>query len=132
MVRRRFSNESRFCLQHQDGIIRVWRHRDECTLKACIGHRHTGPSPGVMVWGGIGYTCRSPLQDNARPHVAGIVRTFLDTENVRLFPLPARSPDFSPIENVWSMVAERLARHHTAVTTVDELWHLVEVAWAPC
>ncbi|GFV98184.1 transposable element Tcb1 transposase [Trichonephila clavipes] len=46
-------------------------------------------------------------QNNARPHVTGIVRTFLETENVRLFTLPARSPDFLPIENVWSMVAVR-------------------------
>ncbi|GFV74692.1 hypothetical protein TNCV_1178291 [Trichonephila clavipes] len=28
------------------------------------------------------------------------------------------------------MVAERLARHHTPVTTVDELWYCVEAAWA--
>ncbi|GFW91962.1 transposable element Tcb1 transposase [Trichonephila clavipes] len=33
-------------------------------------------------------------QDNARPHVAGIVRTFLDKENVRLLPWPARSSVF--------------------------------------
>ncbi|GFY15146.1 uncharacterized protein TNCV_1569611 [Trichonephila clavipes] len=69
-------------------------------------------------------------QDNARPHVTGIVQTFLDTENARLFPLPTRSPDLSPIENVWSMVAEWLARHHTPVTTVHERWHCVETAWA--
>ncbi|GFX78528.1 uncharacterized protein TNCV_29681 [Trichonephila clavipes] len=36
-------------------------HREECTLVACIRHRHTGPSPSVMVWGAIGYTSRSPL-----------------------------------------------------------------------
>ncbi|GFW16538.1 uncharacterized protein TNCV_2351621 [Trichonephila clavipes] len=111
-------------------------------------HRHTGPLPG----GAIGYTSRSPLvriartlnralyisgvlrpvalpfiralrnltfqQDNARPHVAG-----LDTENVQLLSWPARSPDLSPIETVWSMVFDRLARHHTPLTTVDELWH---------
>ncbi|GFS75636.1 hypothetical protein TNCV_3424101 [Trichonephila clavipes] len=29
------------------------------------------------------------------------------------------------------MVAERLTRHHTRVTTVDELWHRVEAAWGP-
>ncbi|GFX40212.1 hypothetical protein TNCV_4318471 [Trichonephila clavipes] len=68
--------------------------------QACIRLRYTGPSPGVMIWGAIGYTSRS------------IVRTFLDAENVQPFLLPARSPDLSPTENIWSMVAERLACHH--------------------
>ncbi|GFV24830.1 hypothetical protein TNCV_882981 [Trichonephila clavipes] len=68
-------------------------------------------------------------QDNARPHIAGIVRTFLDTKNVRLLPWSARSPDLLPIENFWCMAAERLARHHT---TVDELWHHVEAARGIC
>ncbi|GFS65674.1 hypothetical protein TNCV_3853301 [Trichonephila clavipes] len=45
-------------------------------------------------------------------------------EIVRLFPWPARSP----IQNVWSMPTERLDRHHTPVTTVDELWYRGEVA----
>ncbi|GFT55063.1 uncharacterized protein TNCV_2325651 [Trichonephila clavipes] len=89
----------------------------------------------------IGYSSRSPLlidgtlnsaryQDNAQPHVAGIVRIFLDTANVQLLPWPAGSPDLSPIENIPSMVAERLTGHHTPVTTVDELWHRVEASCA--
>ncbi|GFV39732.1 transposable element Tcb1 transposase [Trichonephila clavipes] len=56
-----FSEASRFCLQHHYGRIRVWRHRGDCTLAACICHRHTGPSPGVMSWDVIGYTSRSLL-----------------------------------------------------------------------
>ncbi|GFU75089.1 hypothetical protein TNCV_4853801 [Trichonephila clavipes] len=59
----------------------------------------------------------------ARPHVAGTVRTFLDTENVQLLPWPVRSPDLSSIENIWSIVAQRPTRHHTPVTTFDEMWH---------
>ncbi|UYV77479.1 hypothetical protein LAZ67_15001180 [Cordylochernes scorpioides] len=54
-------------------------------------------------------------QDNARTHVAGIVRTFLHADNVRLLPWSARPPDLSPIENVWSMVSEQLASHHTLI-----------------
>ncbi|GFW65608.1 uncharacterized protein TNCV_3550311 [Trichonephila clavipes] len=122
-------HESRFCLQHQDGRIHVCRQRGERTLAARISLHHTSPSPGVMVWGPIGFTSQSPLvridgtlnsvryisgvlravalpfiraqrnlafqQDNIRAHVAGIVRTFLDTENVWLFSLPARSPDLT-------------------------------------
>ncbi|GFT95735.1 transposable element Tcb1 transposase [Trichonephila clavipes] len=67
---------------------------------------------------------------NARPHVAGSIRTFLDTENFQLLSWPARSPDLSPIENVWSLVVERLACHHTPVITVDELRYRVEAAWS--
>ncbi|GFX05463.1 transposable element Tcb1 transposase [Trichonephila clavipes] len=30
-------------------------------LNSCVIHRHTGPVPGNMVWGGIGYHSRTPL-----------------------------------------------------------------------
>ncbi|UYV80884.1 hypothetical protein LAZ67_19002094 [Cordylochernes scorpioides] len=56
-----FTDESRFCLQHHDGRIRVWRHRGERMLNSCVMHRHTGLSPGIMVWGGIEYHSRTPL-----------------------------------------------------------------------
>ncbi|GFW05823.1 transposable element Tcb1 transposase [Trichonephila clavipes] len=101
---------------HQDGRIRVRRHRDERPLAVCISHCHTGPLPVLM-------------QDNARLDVAGIVWTAFDTESVRLLTWPSRSPDLSPIENVWFMTVKRLARHHTPFPTVDELWHRVEAAW---
>ncbi|GFU30652.1 hypothetical protein TNCV_3031611 [Trichonephila clavipes] len=40
------------------------------------------------------------------------------------------TPDLSPIENVWFMVAKRLVRHHTPVTMVVKLWHHIEAVWA--
>ncbi|GFT79939.1 transposable element Tcb2 transposase [Trichonephila clavipes] len=46
-------------------------------------------------------------QDNARPHVARIVQRFFVNHQIELLPWPARSPDLSPIENMWSMVAQR-------------------------
>ncbi|GFV87340.1 uncharacterized protein TNCV_4033121 [Trichonephila clavipes] len=63
-------------------------------------------------------------------HVTGIVQSFLDTENIRLLPWLTCSLDLSPTENIWSMVAEMLARHHTPINTVDELVHRVEATWA--
>ncbi|UYV77051.1 hypothetical protein LAZ67_14003030 [Cordylochernes scorpioides] len=56
-----FTDESRFCLQHQDGRFRVWRHCGERMLNSCVMHRHTGLAPGIMVWGSIGYHSRTPL-----------------------------------------------------------------------
>ncbi|GFY30086.1 transposable element Tcb1 transposase [Trichonephila clavipes] len=30
-------------------------------LNSCVMHRHTGPAPDIMVWGGVGYHSRIPL-----------------------------------------------------------------------
>ncbi|GFX66341.1 transposable element Tcb1 transposase [Trichonephila clavipes] len=55
-----FTDESRICLQHHDGRKRVCRHRGERMLNSCVMQRHTGPSAGIMIWGGIGYSSRTP------------------------------------------------------------------------
>ncbi|GFU25190.1 transposable element Tc1 transposase [Trichonephila clavipes] len=52
-------------------------------------------------------------QDNARPHVARIVDRFFVNHQIELLSWPVRSPDLSSIENMWSMVAQRLPRLHT-------------------
>ncbi|GFU79140.1 transposable element Tcb1 transposase [Trichonephila clavipes] len=69
-------------------------------------------------------------KDNARPHVASIARTFLVTLNFPLLSWASHSPDLSPIENVWSMVAKQLTHRHAPITTINELWHHVEATWA--
>ncbi|GFX12888.1 transposable element Tcb1 transposase [Trichonephila clavipes] len=63
---------------------------------------------------GVGASCPSyPLQglataifqqDNERTYVARIVQRFFINHRIELFPRPARSPDLSPIENMWSML----------------------------
>ncbi|GFT09463.1 transposable element Tcb1 transposase [Trichonephila clavipes] len=126
--------------------------------------RHTGPAPGIMVWGGIGYHSRTPLvriastlnsqryitkvlepvvlpyreglstdkfqQDNSRPHVAGIAQRFFVNRQIELLPLPAHSPDLSPIENMWSMVAQRLNQITPPAATLDQIWQHVKAAWS--
>ncbi|GFT70853.1 transposable element Tcb1 transposase [Trichonephila clavipes] len=125
-------------------------------LNNCVMHHPTGPAPGIMVWGGIGYHSRTPLvriagtlnsqryisemlkpylqgifqQDNTRPHVARIVRRLFVNHQIELLRWPARSPDLSPIENMWSMVAQRLTQTTPPVATPDQLWQRVEVAWS--
>ncbi|GFW71691.1 transposable element Tcb1 transposase [Trichonephila clavipes] len=43
-----FTDESRICLQHNDGRMRVWRHRGERMLNSCVMHHHTDPAPENM------------------------------------------------------------------------------------
>ncbi|UYV78859.1 hypothetical protein LAZ67_17000028, partial [Cordylochernes scorpioides] len=43
-----FTDESRYCLQHHDGRIRVRKHRGERMLNSCVMNRHIGPAPGIM------------------------------------------------------------------------------------
>lgn len=56
-----FSDESRYNLEYNDGRVRVRRYRGERVLPQCIIQRHTARTPGIMVWGAIGYDCRSHL-----------------------------------------------------------------------
>ncbi|GFX00244.1 transposable element Tcb1 transposase [Trichonephila clavipes] len=67
---------------------------------------------------GVGARCLSLLQelataifqqDNEQPHVARIVQMFSVNHQIELLPWLARSPDLSPIENMWSMVTQCLA-----------------------
>ncbi|GFY29496.1 transposable element Tcb1 transposase [Trichonephila clavipes] len=107
-------------------------------LNSCVMHRHTGPSPGIMVWGGIGHHSRTPLglatalfqQDNARPHEARIVQRLFVNRQIELFPWTARSPVLSSIENMWSMVAQRLTQITPPAATPDNLWQRVEATWS--
>ncbi|GFY04498.1 transposable element Tcb1 transposase [Trichonephila clavipes] len=68
-------------------------------------------------------------KDNARPHVARIVQRFFVNHQIELLPWLARSPDLWPIENMWSMVAQRSTQITRLAATPDQLWQRVEAAW---
>ncbi|GFV08070.1 transposable element Tcb1 transposase [Trichonephila clavipes] len=112
-----FTDDSRICLQHPDGRIRVWRHRGEKILNSCTMHRHTDLASGIM-----GLATAIFQQDNARSHVARIVQRFFVNQHIELLPWPARSSNLSPIENMWSMVVKRLTQITPPAASPDQLW----------
>ncbi|GFT44812.1 transposable element Tcb1 transposase [Trichonephila clavipes] len=55
---------------------------------------------------------------------------FFVNRQIELLPWWACSPDLSPIENMWSMVAQRLTQITPPAVTPDQLWKRVEAAWS--
>ena len=61
------------------------------------------------------------MHDNARAHVAYVVRDYLQEVGIRVLPWPARSPDMNPIEHVWDMLERRVKTRFPLPETLQEL-----------
>ncbi|GFV78372.1 transposable element Tcb1 transposase [Trichonephila clavipes] len=83
-----FTDESRICLQHYDGRIRVWRLRGERMLNSFVTHRHTTVHIVVhIVFSYLqGLATAIFQQDNAQPHVARIVQRIFVNHQIELLP----------------------------------------------
>ncbi|GFT08701.1 transposable element Tc1 transposase [Trichonephila clavipes] len=101
-----FSDESRFNLWDHDVHIRVRRYAGERCLPEYVIERHSGPTPGVMVWGVISYPGRSNLLR-------------IEARHMQLLPRPAYSQDMLPIEHVWDLIDRRLARDPRPAASKD-------------
>ncbi|GFX82194.1 transposable element Tcb1 transposase [Trichonephila clavipes] len=56
--------------------------------------------------------------------------TFFVNYQIELLPSPANSPDLSPMENMWSMVAQRLIQITLPAASPDKLQQRVEASWS--
>ncbi|CAJ0921296.1 unnamed protein product, partial [Ranitomeya imitator] len=54
----------------------------------------------------------SSMQDNARPHVAGVCQQFLQDEGIEAMDWPARSPDLNLIEHIWDIMSRTIHQCH--------------------
>ncbi|KAL0148990.1 hypothetical protein M9458_055794, partial [Cirrhinus mrigala] len=136
-----FTDESRFTLSTCD--------RQRSAACNILQHDRFG-SGSVMVWGGISLEGRTAfhvlargsltavrplvrpyagavgpgfllMQDNARPHEAGVCQQFLQDEGIDAMDWPARSPDLNPIEHIWDIMSRSIHQRHVAPQTVQEL-----------
>ncbi|GFW82263.1 DDE_3 domain-containing protein [Trichonephila clavipes] len=92
------------------GTLTGQRYVDDF-LRPQVGHFFIG-LPGAIF-----------QQDNARPHTARVAQDFLRHFQTR--PLPARSPDLSPVEHVWDQLKRPMPSCHSVhdlELAVQELW----------
>jgi len=66
-------------------------------------------------------------QDNDPKHTAIVVKHWMEDEEVPLMEWPAQSPDLNPIENLWSILDQRLKNRKPS--NKEELFNLLKNAW---
>ncbi|KAA6361789.1 MAG: hypothetical protein EZS28_042684, partial [Streblomastix strix] len=64
-------------------------------------------------------------QDNATPHVRKDVLKGFQDLNLNVMSWPACSPDLSPIENVWSLLATRVYKEIPTFDNENQLWRKI-------
>uniref|UniRef100_A0A673VX21 Transposase Tc1-like domain-containing protein n=1 Tax=Salmo trutta TaxID=8032 RepID=A0A673VX21_SALTR len=99
------------------GSLTAIRYRDEI-LRPLVRPYAGAVGPGLLL-----------MQDNARPHVAGVCQQFLQEEGIDAMDWPARSPDLNPIEHIWDIMSRSIHQRHVAPQTVQELADALVQVW---
>jgi transposase len=68
-------------------------------------------------------------QDGASIHTARVVKTWLEDNNVHGMPWPAKSPDLSPIENLWGDLVRFVYENGRQYSNKAELKAQIKLAW---
>ena len=112
-----FHLRGRTPLYHVQGMLTGVRYRDEIVQPLIIPSLHAIGQEAML------------QDDNATPHRARVVTTFLQQQKVMRMDWPARFPDLAPIENLWDILGRRLRENHPHPADVDQLLRLLQQEW---
>ena len=60
-------------------------------------------------------------EDGASYHRAGIPEQYRRSQRVKSLGWPAQSPDLSPIENLWKIAKDRIAKRRHRIKTLEQM-----------
>lgn len=60
------------------------------------------------------------MQDNAPIHTSKLLREYLAEMHFNILTWPPYSPDLNPIENLWSMLKERILKRYPELSTMSK------------
>jgi transposase len=69
------------------------------------------------------------MHDNARPHIANVVRQELVAANINVLEWPPRSPDLNPIEHLWDNLDRKIRALENPPRTLHELSIRLQEVW---
>lgn len=68
-------------------------------------------------------------QVNARPHTARLTTQFLQANNINVMDWPSKSPDLSPIEQIWDLLDRRVRQRPAQPQTLRQLEQALRHEW---
>ncbi|GFY17270.1 transposable element Tcb2 transposase [Trichonephila clavipes] len=109
-----FTDESRFTMESDSGRLQIWREQRTRYHQSNTVERHSYRGGGILILDPYVHPYAAAIgndfilmDDNARPHRAGIVEEYLEDHGLERMEWPARSPDLNPIEHLLGLSWQR-------------------------
>jgi transposase len=64
-------------------------------------------------------------EDGASYHTAGIPEQYRRSQKVKSLGWPAQSPDLAPIENLWKIAKDRIAKRRHRIKSLEEMGNAI-------
>jgi transposase len=68
-------------------------------------------------------------EDGAYYHHSKLAKLLKEAWKVRTCTWPAQSPDLSPIENIWSILKQKITRRRHRLRTAKEMQYAIQSEW---
>ena len=73
------------------------------------------------------YKCKMSMQDSAPCHRSKVVTQFLKSKKIQIQDWPESSPDLNPIENLWTVLKDKVSEKQP--TNTKKLEETIEAIW---